>query len=160
MRYTSAVRYFAWFIALSVAMVASAQPSLRLETTLRPSYAPGESDSVEITVVLEDPELAVEGGVLFLNIVENNAERNWPQAMHRLFAAGSESNGIFQRYFTGDELRAGLQTTLSFTLRQDAPQLRYALVVQLFRGRNTNPHRVRERDRIALRAVGFRIEAP
>jgi hypothetical protein len=125
---------------------------------LQSSYAPGESDTVDIAITLNDPDLQVEGGVLFLNIVERDPERNWPQAMHRLFSAGSESNPIFQTYLDGEVLRAGLETSFSFTLRHDAPRTGYALVVQLFRGRNTNPNRVRVENRIALKSVSFEIE--
>lgn len=140
--------------------VAQETPGLTLHTTLQSSYRPGESDTVEITVTLNDPELQVDGGVLFLNIVEVDPDRNWPQAMHRLFSSGSESNTIFQTPLDGDALRAGLSTSYSFTFRHNAPQANYALVVQLFRGRNTNPNRVRVEDRIALRAVNFRVESP
>jgi hypothetical protein len=80
--------------------------------------------------------------------------------MHRLFSSGSESNAIFQTPLSGDTLRAGLSTSYSFTFRNNAPPANYALVVQLFRGRNTNPNRVRVEDRIALRAVNFRVESP
>jgi hypothetical protein len=135
-------------------------PNLSLYTTLQSSYRPGGSDTVEITVTLNDPELQVDGGVLFLNIVEVDPDRSWPQAMHRLFSSGSESNTIFQRFLDGDTLREGLSTSYTFTFRQNAPLGNYALVVQLFRGRNTNPNRVRVEDRIALRAVSFRVERP
>lgn len=135
-----------------------AQASLEVTTTLAASYPQGAEDAVTITVKL-DEGAGLEQGVLFLNIVERDPAGTYPQAAHRLFASASEEPGIFRVVVSSKALREGLQTTLSFSLRDRAKPGNYALVVQLFKGDTTNPGRVRVENRVGMRAFDFTVEA-
>lgn len=127
-----------------------------IHAELNASYRPGEAGEVAISFAFAAPEL--ERGVLFLNVVERDAARTYPQAAHLIFASASETPGIFRRVYSAEQLAAGLATTLSFRLRDNAKPGDYALVLQLYQGSVSHPNRVRPEDRLVLKSFNFSIE--
>ena len=147
-----------WTLFVFSTNALSQAPALEVTTTLASSYSQGAEDAVTITVKL-DEVAGFEQGVLFLNIVERDPAQNYPQAAHKLFASANEEPGIFREVVSRQALRDGLQTTLSFSLRDRAEPGDYSLVVQLFEGETTNPGRVRVENRVGLRVFDFAVEA-
>ena len=144
-----------WTLLLSASVLA--QAPLEVTTTLASSYPQGAEDAVTITVKLDDP-VGLEQGVLFLNIVERDPARTYPQAGHKLLTSGGETPKIFRKVYAADVLQKGLRTTLEFRVRSDAEPGDYSLVVQLFEGETTNPGRVRLENRVGLAAFDFTVE--
>jgi len=145
-------RMIACLLPLLLVAAAFAQ-ELQVSSTMATEYQQGESASVTFTITLDDPDGVIDQGVLFLNVVENSPEKNYPQAAHLIFAAVAEEPPLFRRVLSGVELQAGQSTTLNFRLRDGARTGRYVAVVQLFRGPDTSPWRVRAENRVGL--VGF-----
>lgn len=116
----------------------------------------GERGEATIRIALTAGEL--ERAVAFLNVVKASPEENYPQAAHLIFADAAETPSLFRRVLSGEAWRAGQRTQLSFALKPDAPPGTYFLVVQLFRGRNTDPNRVRPEGRLALVLHAFTVE--
>lgn len=131
----------------------------QVEAGLEASYRPGEHGEIAIRLVYDDPASGLTEGVAFLNVVERDPAHDWPQAAHKIFASASETPKVFRVVQSLEQLRAGLGTTLSFRLRDDAEPGEYALVVQLYRGSNTDPNRVRVEDRVLLKGFDFQIVA-
>lgn len=146
-------------LALLLAPVLAEAPEAASEVRadLAASYRQGEAGVVRIEVRYPAP--AAFEGVLFLNVVERDPARNWPQAAHRIFAAAAESPQVFRVVQGAQALAEGLSTTLEFRLRANAPPGPYALVIQLYRGRQTNPNRVRVEDRVLLKGFDFEVVA-
>ncbi len=126
-----------------------------------PEYNQGDSTKVGISVKLVDSDMDFENAVIFLNVVEIDAAQKYPQAAHKIFASASADNeyDIFKKVFTKEDLLAGLATNINFVFKDDADPLKYALVIQIFEGKNTNPHRLRGKHRIAFKAHSFTILA-
>jgi hypothetical protein len=137
---------------------AQGQKAFGISADLESSYVQGASGSVSIAVQLTDASLNLSQAVVFLNIVENNPAKNYPQAGHLIFAAAAEEPQIFRLVWNRDALLNGLATSLSFSLKDNARPGDYSLVIQVFRGTNTNPNGVRVEDRIALKSFAFRVE--
>jgi hypothetical protein len=116
----------------------------------------GERGEATIRVALASG--ALERAVAFLNVVKASPEENYPQAAHLIFADASETPSLFRLPLDAEAWREGRRVQLSFALKPDAPPGKYFLVVQLFRGRNTDPNRVRVRDRLALVLHAFTVE--
>lgn len=146
-------------LALLVAPARALEPGAagEVRADLAASYRQGEAGAVHISVRYQAPE-AFEG-VLFLNVVERDPARTYPQAAHRIFADAAESPKVFRVVQDAPALAEGLSTTLRFRLRANAPPGPYALVVQLYRGRQTNPNRVRVEDRVLLQGFNFEVTA-
>jgi hypothetical protein len=133
-------------------------PYVEFSATMNDVYKQGDTATVNISAQLVDPENKIKEGVLFLNVVEIDEAKKYPQAAHLIFADASSPNDITKKVYTGDELRAGLATTVTFVLKDNAKPATYSLALQLFNGTNTDPHRVRVEDRIDLRNFKFAIE--
>ncbi len=119
-------------------------------------YRPGDEIEIALAFRLVGEE-AVPVAVAFLNVVERDSARGYPQAAHRLFRSAESQNRVFQVAKSGEVWQLGVETILRARLRDDAPPGEYALVVQLFRGSNTNPHRVRSEDRLGIQAFNVTI---
>lgn len=140
------------------ATAATATTRLAIEaSTIVERYCAGTEHDLWVSLVLEDPRETVAEGVLFLNVVENNPERDYPQAAHRLFSNASGTPQIFGKVFSGAALRGGRETTVSVVFRGDAPPGDYAIVFQAFAGRETDPNRVDVAKRVGLAAVPFTV---
>ncbi|MDE0527779.1 MAG: hypothetical protein OXH85_03705 [Truepera sp.] len=144
---------------LLLATTAAAQ-RLLVEADVAPSYRPGEEGLVAISVLLEDPGALVEKGVLFLNAIRYRDSEDYVQATHLLFATAEPDHDIFRRVLSGEALREGISTTISFRLRSRAQLGRYALVLQLFTGTNTDPHRLRQENRVGIAIFHFTLTEP
>jgi hypothetical protein len=131
--------------------------ALRVTGEVPREFSAGDSGEIHLSFLLDDPTGQIERGVLFLNIVVNSAERGWPQAGHLVFSGASERPALFRRTLEATELQAGVETVLEFTTRGRAPPGDYVLVLQLFEGNQTDPHRVRVEDRIGQVGFPFRI---
>lgn len=131
----------------------------RLEAVanLAPYYRPGDEIEVTLSLRLVTPEV-VTLAVAFLNVVERDAARRFPQAAHKLFYSAESQEPLFQIAKPGEVWQRGVETVVRARLRADAPPGEYALVIQLFRGSNTNPHRVRVEDRVGLQAFNVTIK--
>lgn len=138
----------------------SPQAVLNITANVQAVYRQGETGSIDFVITLNDDAATVGEGVLFLNIVERDAARNWPQAAHLIFATAREEKSVFRIVYSGEKLRDGLATSLSFKLRDRAKPGDYALVIQLYRGAETNPNRVRVADRVAMQGFDFSVAAP
>lgn len=147
-------------VSLWCALAVASQPApiqLIVESDIGSAYRAGTEHTLNFTFLLEDPAATVDRGVLFLNVVEIDAARNYPQAAHKIFEHADDEPRIFRVPFDGTVLREGLRTTVQVRLRSDAPKGDYALVFQAFRGEQTNPNRVRVADRVAMKAFNFTV---
>ena len=150
---------FLLLCCLLTAQAANASGHAAVDFQANPSeaYAPGETDSITVSLRLIDEGAAVDHAVAFLNVVAIDEAGRYPQRAHVLFAAAEESPTIFRVVKSGSELEAGLRTTVSFTFREDAAPGVYAFVLQVFEGRNTNPNRVRLQDRLGIQSYRFEL---
>ena len=157
---------FVVFILAGVATtVAQAQdgPQLRVQHNLAESYARGSTHELWVRIELVDPPETVDVGVLFLNVVENDDAGRHPQAMHLVFASADElheGDGQVDRFLhplDGETLRAGVEARVRVQLRSRAPLGSYSIVFQLFEGEETNPHRVRVENRVAMWSHRFEV---
>lgn len=146
---------YSWLCCLGLAQVTS---GLNVALNLETAYSQGQEATVNFVITLDDDALELEQGVLFLNIVERDAAGKNPQAAHKIFASAKETPSVFRTVYTGAELRAGVETSLSFQLRETAKIADYSLVVQLYRGAETNPNRVKYANRLALKGFNFSIK--
>lgn len=121
-----------------------------------PTYRQGDSGQASFNVTLDDAG-QVDAAVIYLNVVRLAADGSTPQAAHLIFDDASVEGDIFQRVLSGEELAGGLGATLRFRLREDARPDRYAVVIQVFQGHNTNPHRVRLENRLAIGTFDFEL---
>lgn len=144
-------------LGLCMLLGVAASQSLRVDSDIPEELVAGGSGVLNLEIVLDDPEGVVDEAVLFLNIVVNNRERNWPQAGHLVFSGAAEDPAVFRRVLSGEELRAGVSTALSYEVRPGAPLDDYALVLQVFDGSQTNPHRVRAQDKLGQVGFSFRL---
>ena len=110
-------RFLAFVLFTNISVLAQTAPTLLVTADLQPSYQQGQADNLELTIVLNDPDEIVGEGVLFLNSVERDAAKKFPQAAHKIFATAAESPSIFRIPYQGAALRAGFTTTLTFRLR-------------------------------------------
>jgi PKD repeat protein len=126
------------------------------QSGLQSSYPPGATASGTITIEIDDPDHTLRHAVPFINVVE--AQPPYPQAAGAIASSAVAEPDIFQTVYERDALEAGLTTTVTFELRQDAPKGDYDVVIQLFAGTNTNSYRVDVDDRFAMQAFPVRIE--
>jgi hypothetical protein len=129
---------------------------LEIASTLEPVYFPGDSDTIEMAIELDDPARVIDNGVIFLAINERLGDGDYRNAPE-IFADGNVAPNIFNKVFTARELRQGVSTTLSFTLADDAKPSGYAAVVQVFSGTDTNPNTVKVENLIGKRTFRFDI---
>lgn len=135
---------------------------LIVESNAPETYAQGSEHELWVRVRLVDPMETVDEGVLFLNVVENDEAGRHPQAMHLVFASAREPDGadsppIFLVPLSGEVLRVGVETTIVVRLRARAPLGSYSMVIQLFEGTETHPHRVVVENRVAMRSLQFDV---
>lgn len=133
------------------------QATLVVTENVQLVYRQGEEGNIDLTITLSDTAETVGEGVLFLNIVERDAAQTWPQAAHLIFASAREKESVFRIPFTGQALREGLTTSLAFKLRDHAKVGEYALVVQLYKGSETNPNRVKPEHRLSMQGFDFSV---
>ena len=143
-----------WICGLGAAQSGS---DLQVELDLDSTYVQGQQADVKFDIFLENDPLDLEQAVLFLNIVERDPARKFPQAAHKIFATAKETPSVFRKVHTGAALREGVETTLAFQLRDGAKAGDYALVVQLFKGGETDPKQVNIENRLALKGFNFSI---
>jgi hypothetical protein len=155
-------RYFLCFACLVLSFGFSQKektpPYVEFSVTMNEVYKQGDSATIDISAQLIDPENVITEAVLFLNVVEVDEAKKYPQAGHLIFADASSPNDITKKVFTGDELRTGLSTTVTFLIKDNAKPANYSLALQLFKGTNTDPNRVQGEDRIDMRNFRFTIE--
>ncbi len=151
----------ALFLALVVALAAAEAPPVvaEIRADVQTNYQPGDRGEITVHLVYDDPSLPLEAGVVFLNVVERDPERTWPQAAHKVFASAHETPRVFRLVQDAAALKAGVGATLSFRLRDNARPGPYSLVVQLYRGVTTDPNRVRAEDRLLMKGFDFEIVA-
>ena len=152
-------KQFSIILSLLIFSIAVAQSfDIQFDNALS-EYRQGETTKMGISVKLIDESLDFENAVIFLNVVEIDAAKKYPQAAYKVFAAAKAENDIdiFKKVYTKEELLAGLASTISFTFKNNAAPLKYALVIQIFEGKNTNPHRLAGKHRIGFKAHSFNI---
>jgi hypothetical protein len=134
----------------------------------KPTYQAGDMLEGTFTIKAIDPDETIDVVVIFLNLVtacQTGEACNPVQAGGDLFASEDDitiSNDIFQKVITGEELRAGLETTFSGKLKSDAKPDEYSMILQVFECRNTDPNTVGDDSnclpRLALRGHRFFVE--
>lgn len=137
---------------------AQEQGGFLFETNLEPTYTQAAEGNVTIFIKLVDESAEFNQAVLFLNIVELLEDGRTPQAAHLIFTKASESPKMFRRAYTRAELLKGVQTELTFKLRERAKPSTYGLVLQVFNGDNTNPNSVTAEQRLAIQSTEFLVE--
>jgi hypothetical protein len=146
------------FFFIAVAQKEKTPPYVEFTGTMNSVYKQGDIATVDISVQLIDPENVITEAVLFLNVVEIDEAKKYPQAAHLIFADASSPNDITKKVYTGDELRVGLATTVTFVIKDNAKPANYSLALQLFNGTNTDPNRVKVEERIDMKNFKFTIE--
>ena len=129
---------------------------------LHETYQPGQHGQVEITLTLDEESRTLRHAVAFLNIVKIDEENpdEVRQVAHELFTRSGtrESPRLFRSPWRGFQLIGeGRSTTLTFDLRDDAQPGQYYLALQVFKGNNVDPHRVKLSDRIGIEVHPFTI---
>ena len=148
---------------MSSAAAQQRDAELFVQHNLAEAYAQGAEHVLWIRIELIDPRETVDQGVLFLNVVENDEDGRFPQAMHLVFASADElheGESRVDRFLTpldGETLRAGVEARVRVRLRSRAPVGSYAIVFQLFEGDETNPHRVQVENRVAMWSHSFEV---
>lgn len=160
-----------WLAALLAAWAwGVAQPSdaveLLVEHDMAVTFEQGSEHELWIRIWLVDPLETVDVAVLFLNVVEHDEARRYPQAMHRVFESATELGDVegrqeaVERFLVpidGDTLRAGVEARVRVRLRDRAPLGTYSMVFQVYEGDETNPHRVRIDDRLDMWPHAFEV---
>ncbi len=149
---------FIFIIGLGFAQKQKDPPYVEFTATMNSVYKQGDSATIDISARLIDPENTITEAVLFLNVVEVDEAKKYPQAGHLIFADATSPNDITKKVITGDELRAGLATTVTFLIKDNAKPADYSLALQLFNGTNIDPNRVRVEERIDIKNFRFVIE--
>jgi len=153
------MKTFAFILILVFSLgFAQEKPNFQIGSSLAETYVQGSADEISISVSLKELVAGLDQAVVFLNVVEDKP--NYPQAAHKIFASASEEPPIFQTVLSAESLIAGVGTTLSFQLKDNATAGNYSLVIQIFQGANTDPHRVKPEERVAIRGFGFEITEP
>lgn len=123
------------------------------------TIARGQPSSHKIFVKVKDPDLTISEAVIFLNVLYMIPDGGGAyQEGLVYFSNPSVTNNIFNRVLTGQQIRKGLVSHLSYTLRPEAPIGDYTINVQVFRGSETNPASVLVDDRIGIYNVTFRVK--
>jgi len=123
------------------------------------SYKQGDSASVFVFVKLLNPELEFDKAVVFLNVVEIDKARKYPQAAHKIFASASIDHNIFKTVYSKKQLESGVAANINYSFKNGAKPAKYAIVIQVFEGTNTDPHRLRGKHRLAMKAHNFELTA-
>ncbi|NOK79058.1 MAG: hypothetical protein GFH24_608434n15 [Chloroflexi bacterium AL-N5] len=146
------------FVIFGMLMASAFAQNFRIASNLAASYEPGASGTVSISVQLLNPDLDFSQAVVFLNIVEIDERRTYPQVMHQLFSAADAAPDIFKTVYSKEQLLNGVSTNLVFFLRDNAKPGSYSMAIQVFSGNNTDPNRVRVQDRLGIQNFGFSID--
>lgn len=147
---------FLWLVAGGV--WAQATPGFVIQSNVPDVLTPGEAGSIEVFVKANDPERSLSEAVVFLNVVEHDEAKRYPQASYRLFSSAEEETKTLQRVLSGDALREGVSIRLNYQLRDNVKPATYSVVIQVFNGTNVNPNRVSVKQRLAMKAFKFVIE--
>jgi len=123
------------------------------------SYKQGDSASVFIFVKLQNVDLQIDKAVIFLNVVEIDKARKYPQAAHKIFATASIDNNIFKTVYSKEQLLGGVAANINYSFKNGAKLAKYAIVIQVFEGTNTDPHRLAGKHRLAIKAHNFDLIA-
>ena len=123
-------------------------------------YCRGQSDEVNLEFGIKETANFSGEAVVFLGIVEVLANGNTPQAAHLILDAdGTNTNStVFRNVVTANQLRRGLNTDLTFKLKENAPVGNYALVLQLFEGSVTDPQRVNNDNLLGRTWFNFEVK--
>jgi hypothetical protein len=134
----------------------------------KPVFQGGDSIEGSFTIKAIDPDETIGVAVIFLNLVtacQKGEPCNPVQSGGDLFASEDDvkiTNDIFQKVLTGDQLRAGLETSFSGKLKKDAKPNEYSMILQVFECRNTDPVTVGEDKsclpRLAIKGYRFFVE--
>jgi hypothetical protein len=156
------IRYLSGYAALATWLLVgiSAAQEVSIEANVARHYRSGDEGTLTINLQLEDPEAVIGEAVLFLSVIRLRDTGGYVQATHQIFASAKAEPDIFLTVVRGETLRAGIMTDVIFQLQNRIKLGRYVLVLQLFAGTNTNPHRVSVEERIAMEMFRFRIVKP
>lgn len=98
----------------------------------------GEAIRQTLSIKLDDPSKSVEEAVIFLNAVYGRGP-SAVKASPSYFTGYSISNPIFATPISGEQLRAGISTTLSYAINPSAPVGDYTFNIQVYNGNETSP---------------------
>ena len=128
-----------------------------IDTNIAQQYRAGVEDALTINLHIENSETLPREAVLFLSVIRLLNSGGYVQATHKIFANANTEPNIFRTVLTNEDLQAGIKAQVNFQLRNRIKPGKYALVLQLFSGSNTNPHRVNVNERIAMQVFHFKI---
>ncbi len=143
-------------LLLSIGLAQEAKFSI--SSTTETSYTQNTAGAIDIFIKLQEGTDTFSNAVIFLNIVESSP--NHPQAAHKIFTSASEEPQVFQAVYPAEAFLAGIGTSLNFQLKQKARLGNYSLVIQIFEGTNTDPHKVGGQTRLAIKAFSFEVIEP
>jgi hypothetical protein len=111
----------------------SAMPKLVSQTTLKSCYFPGASDSVYVSLQLQDDSVTFTEPTIVFDIVRTNANGSTTSVAYSLLAGIPSANpDVFRGMITKDMLLAGLETAVSLKFKSTAPAGNYTMVISLF----------------------------
>jgi len=128
-----------------------------IDTNIAQQYRAGDAGALTINLHMGNPETLHREAVLFLSVIKLQNSGGYVQATHQIFANAETKPNIFRTVLTSEDLQTGIKAQVDFQLRNRIKPGKYALVLQLFSGSNTNPHRVNVNERIAMRIFHFKI---
>lgn len=128
-----------------------------IDANVAQQYRAGDEATLTINLHMESTETLPREAVLFLSVIRLYDSGGYVQATHQIFARAATEPNIFRTVLTSEDLQAGIKAQVDFQLRNRIKPGKYALVLQLFSGSNSNPHRVNVNERIAMRIFPFKI---
>lgn len=118
----------------------------------------GERSQHSVSIKVIDPENNLDQAVAFLNVLRYTSEdRTRYEPGLDNFTDSQISNDIFQIVLTGDQLREGVQTDISYLVKAGAIPGEYNINLQLFADGITDPNDVNSNNRIAITNTIFEV---
>lgn len=123
------------------------------------SVSRGERFSHSISINLDDPSGSVTEAVMFLNVLRViSDEDGLYEPVLPYFSEANTTNNIFNTPISGDLLREGVLTELSYIITEEAPIGTYNINIQMFEGNETNPAKVTVEQRIGITNTRFTVQ--
>ena len=118
----------------------------------------GETSQQTLFVQLDDPDKVIDEAVVFLNVlyILPDDSGRYVRALD-VFKNPNIDPDIFKKVLSGEELRAGIETQLTYTVDEKARSGLYDLNIQIFNGSETNPSRVNFENRIGNKNIYFNV---
>lgn len=111
----------------------TATAKLTSQTTLKGCYAPGDADSVYVSLKLKDDTVTFTKPTVVFDIVRVNADNSTTSMSYHLLAGVPSANpDVFRGTITKEMLLMELETAVSLEFKSTAPAGKYLMVISLF----------------------------